>query len=67
MWGKLNNIELPVALRPPVYKTYSYLFGCNLEEAAIQDLEHYRTLGEFFRRRLKPGCRPIDKKALLVS
>lgn len=41
-------------------------FGCNLEEAENPSLSSYPTLGAFFRRRLKPGVRPVAD-ACLVS
>ena len=66
-WGKFNDIELPVWMREPGYKLYSYLFGVNLDEVAEADLRTYSNLGEFFYRELKPGVRPIDEKSPLVS
>ncbi|KAK9454539.1 phosphatidylserine decarboxylase-domain-containing protein [Dipodascopsis uninucleata] len=66
LWGKFNAIELPMWMREPGYKLYSYVFGVNLDEVGEQDLRTYRNLGEFFYRELKPGVRPIDP-SLLVS
>lgn len=66
-WGKFNYIDLPVWMREPGYKLYSYMFGVNLSEVAEDDLKTYTNLGEFFYRELKPGARPIDEKAPLVS
>lgn len=60
LWGWINSINLPTVLRTPVLKSYANTFGCNLEEADIDDLKQYRNLGEFFRRSLKPGVRPIQ-------
>lgn len=37
------------------------------QEAAVEDLHHYRNLGEFFRRRLKPAVRPLCSSSCLVS
>ncbi|KAJ3081529.1 phosphatidylserine decarboxylase 1 [Quaeritorhiza haematococci] len=54
-------------MREPVYKFYSWLFGCEISEALEQDLKTYPNLGAFFYRALKPGARPIDDKAALVS
>lgn len=65
-WGKFNDIDLPVWMREPGYKLYSYLFGVNLDEVA-NDLNSYSNLGEFFYRELKPGVRPINEDAPLVS
>ncbi|ANB12148.1 phosphatidylserine decarboxylase 1 [Sugiyamaella lignohabitans] len=67
LWGKVNDITLPVWMREPGFKLYSYMFGVNLDEVAEDDLTTYRNLGEFFFRELKPGVRPIDPDAVLVS
>lgn len=32
----------------------------------MEDLHHYRNLGEFFRRRLKPAVRPLCASSCLV-
>lgn len=67
LWGKVNNVDLPVWMRSPIYTAYSKAFDCKLEEAAIQDLRHYKNLGEFFRRRLKASARPINNSCSIVS
>ncbi|KAJ3218545.1 phosphatidylserine decarboxylase 1 [Dinochytrium kinnereticum] len=67
LWGWLNGLTVPTFLRTPLYKTYSYAFGCNLDEMLDEDLKSYPNLGEFFYRRLKDGVRPIDPVAALVS
>ncbi|XP_023282646.1 phosphatidylserine decarboxylase proenzyme, mitochondrial isoform X1 [Seriola lalandi dorsalis] len=66
-WGRLNGVELPTWLRRPVYSLYIWTFGVNMQEAAVEDLHHYRNLGEFFRRRLKPAVRPLCTSSCLVS
>ena len=38
-----------------------------MDEAAVRDLEHYKNLSELFRRRLRPGVRPVDKNCTVVS
>jgi phosphatidylserine decarboxylase len=60
-WGRFNEIPLPVFMRAPGFKVYSWFFGVNLDEVA-EPLESYRNLSEFFYRQLKPGCRPIDPR-----
>jgi len=67
LWGQFNQLELPKWLRYPAFRLYIWLFGCCLEEAAVQDLSKYRNLSEFFRRNLRPGIRPIDHSQILVS
>jgi len=42
------------------------IFGCDVTEAAVQDLSHYKNLGEFFRRSLRPDVRPIDTQHSLL-
>ncbi|KAL5551442.1 hypothetical protein UlMin_001618 [Ulmus minor] len=58
-WGYLTGVEIPVSLRPYVYRAWARAFHSNLEEAALP-LEEYASLKEFFVRALKEGCRPID-------
>ncbi|KAJ0236730.1 Phosphatidylserine decarboxylase proenzyme 1 [Hirschfeldia incana] len=58
-WGSLTSVEIPVWMRPFVYKAWSRAFHSNLEEAALP-LEEYASLRDFFVRSLKEGCRPID-------
>ncbi|ODQ65968.1 phosphatidylserine decarboxylase [Nadsonia fulvescens var. elongata DSM 6958] len=67
LWGDFNGIILPVWMREPGYKLYSYIFGANLDEVAEPDLKVFANLGEFFFRKLKDGARPIDQNAPLVS
>ncbi|KAJ8775054.1 hypothetical protein K2173_020058 [Erythroxylum novogranatense] len=59
LWGSLTSVELPIWLRPYVYKAWARAFHSNLDEAALP-LEEYASLREFFVRTLKEGCRPID-------
>ncbi|KAL5748457.1 hypothetical protein ACOSP7_025498 [Xanthoceras sorbifolium] len=59
-WGFLTSVELPVWMRPYVYKAWARAFHSNLEEAALP-LEEYTSLKEFFVRTLKQGSRPIDR------
>ncbi|XP_041826327.1 phosphatidylserine decarboxylase proenzyme, mitochondrial [Melanotaenia boesemani] len=66
-WGRLNGVNLPSWLRKPIYSLYIWTFGVNMQEAAVEDLHHYRNLGEFFRRRLKPAVRPVCASSCLIS
>ncbi|XP_057787005.1 phosphatidylserine decarboxylase proenzyme 1, mitochondrial [Salvia miltiorrhiza] len=58
-WGSLTGMELPIWLRPYVYKAWARAFHSNLEEAQLP-LEEYASLREFFVRKLKESSRPID-------
>jgi phosphatidylserine decarboxylase len=60
LWGRLNELDLPYALRVPGFKLYAWIFGVNLDEVAEPDLHAYPNLAAFFYRALKPGVRTID-------
>lgn len=59
VWGSLTSVEVPVWMRPYVYKAWARAFHSNLEEAA-RPLDEYTSLRDFFVRTLKEGSRPID-------
>lgn len=65
LYGLVNSYELPVWFRVPGYKFYSWVFGVNLDECEPSDLREYRSMSEFFMRRLKPGVRPIADAPLV--
>ncbi|ODM88070.1 Phosphatidylserine decarboxylase proenzyme [Orchesella cincta] len=66
-WGWLHSVTLPVWARTPVLKAYASAFNCSLSEAEVEDLREYENLGQFFRRGLKPGIRPISYESPVVS
>lgn len=66
-WGYINDMTVPMVLRAPLYKTYSYFCGCNLSEMEEEDLTTYGNLGEFFYRKIKSTVRVIDQTHDLVS
>lgn len=41
-------------------KRFIRLYGVNLSEALVQDLNHYASFHEFFIRKLKADIRPVD-------
>ncbi|KAF3920002.1 hypothetical protein ABW21_db0201112 [Orbilia brochopaga] len=67
LWGKFNEIPLPVFLRPAGFRLYAFIFGVNISEAKNQDLKSYRNLAEFFYREIDPAVRPVDLSAAIVS
>ncbi|ODV88287.1 hypothetical protein CANARDRAFT_26442 [[Candida] arabinofermentans NRRL YB-2248] len=67
LWGKMNNIELPLWLREPAFKLYSKAFGVKLDEMKDPELKHYKNLGDFFYREIRPETRPLNQNALLTS
>ena len=50
---------VPAPLRKPAYRAFARATGADLSEAELE-LGAYRSLGELFARRLRPGVRPID-------
>jgi len=64
--GDLSKREIPRWARRLIFGTYCWFYQVNLDEAIESDLTQYPTLNEFFRRKLKPECRPIDQNADLV-
>ncbi|CAM8934656.1 unnamed protein product [Rhodiola kirilowii] len=58
-WGYLSSVEIPLWMRPHVYKAWARAFHSNLEEASLP-MEHYASLRDFFIRSLKEGSRPVD-------
>ncbi|KAF3926892.1 hypothetical protein ABW20_dc0104926 [Dactylellina cionopaga] len=67
LWGKFNEIPLPVIFRPFGFKLYAFIFGANIAEAKNQDLTSYRNLAEFFYREIDPAVRPINASSAIVS
>ena len=65
--GDLSKKEIPIFARNTIFGAYCNFYGVNIEEAVESDISKYRTLSEFFRRKLKPGVRPIDVQSELVA
>jgi hypothetical protein len=65
--GWITRLYLPVWLRPLIFKFYIKIFSCHAHEMLNEDLKSYRTISEFFRRKIKMELRPIDKESPLVS
>lgn len=59
IWGKFNEMEIPVWMREPGFKLYGWIFGCNFDEIREKDLKKFRNLAEFFYREIDPARRPI--------
>jgi phosphatidylserine decarboxylase len=51
--------QLPRALRRPLYRAFARRVGADLHEVELP-LEDYRSLDEFFTRKLRQGARPIE-------
>lgn len=55
----IANFQFPSWIMEKIILIYSSLLKVNLDEAE-HPVSHYKTLNEFFIRRLKKGVRPID-------
>jgi len=51
--GRVMNITVPTFLRSTVYGFYMKLYNVNREEIEEQDLTKYRSLKDFFIRKIK--------------
>lgn len=60
--GLATRAPAPPRMHQAVMRTFARSYGVNLDEAA-EPIESFRTFGEFFTRRLKPGARTVDTAA----
>lgn len=58
--GRIAFMSLPKIIRVSLLRLFARHYGVNLDEAE-KPLEDYKSLQEFFTRRLKPGARPQDE------
>jgi len=65
--GWVARLYIPVWLRPLIFTFYIKTFGCHAHEMYNQDLKSYRTISDFFRRKINMDLRPIDKESPLIS
>lgn len=65
--GWVHQIDLPQPIRKPLLNLFVSAYGCNLKEAIIEDINSYRSLGDFFGRQLKKEVRPVHPGDCLVS
>lgn len=54
--GRLADVPVPRTMRRPLFRTFATAVGADLSEVE-KPLEEYRTMNDFFVRRLKPGLR----------
>lgn len=59
------SIPVPSQLREQAYSQYCSVLGCDAKEAH-KDLKSFRSLAEFFQRRIRADLRPIEEKSALV-
>lgn len=65
-WGLFQHIDWKYDfIKTNLYKAYIKAAGVDLDEALVTDLTRYKNLNSFFRRRLKPGLRPIAETKIV--
>lgn len=57
--GFLADLPVPTPLRPTLYRAFARATGALMEEVQMP-LGQYGSLGAFFARPLREGCRPVD-------
>jgi len=67
VWGAVTSYELPFPLNILSVWLFAVCTGCSRDEAEYSDLSSYKTVSQFFTRKLKPGLRPINPERSLVS
>lgn len=65
LWGATTSKQYPQPVQTQLNLMYAWITGCNLDEAEKEPSE-YISLNHFFKRKLKPGLRPIEDQAKLV-
>lgn len=63
--GSLVNFQFWPFFQGPFILLFARVFGCDLTEQTLPYTE-YKSLGDFFKRHLKEGVRPLDPEAQLV-
>jgi phosphatidylserine decarboxylase len=66
IYGQVNSLPIPYHLRHLAYTSWAMAFKAKLDEVPLP-LTAYPSLVSFFTRKLKPGVRPVDDKAAIVS
>lgn len=69
-WSKLFSYNIyPKSFRQSFYTYFARVFDADVNECEYgpDQLHHYANFGEFFRRNLKTGVRPIDPTSPIVS
>lgn len=59
--GVAAHAELPRPITRAAIRAFARAFKIDVEEAD-RPLSEFRTVGDFFTRRLRPGARPIDRR-----
>lgn len=63
--GMSARATVPTFLRRAAYSAFANVVGADLSEAE-HELTEYRSLGEVFSRRLRPGLRVVESKGIVA-
>jgi len=66
-WGAIAETTLPSPVAASLIFLFCWLFGAKLREAERSSAFSYRSLSDFFTRRLAKGLRPICEESKMVS
>ncbi len=64
--GWIYSHEIPEDLRPLIFHIYAWMFDVNLNEVELP-LKRYKSMQDFFTRKLKKGSRPVDEQCEITS
>lgn len=67
LWGWAAALPLPAPLDRLSIQLYATMAKCNVHEAEHADLSEYKTVSDFFTRRLRADARPVCPLSALVS
>ncbi|CAI2368306.1 unnamed protein product [Moneuplotes crassus] len=59
--GWFASLNLPQFVLLPILKMYISVYKINTDEILIEDLKEYKSISQFFIRKLKEGVRTIDE------
>jgi phosphatidylserine decarboxylase len=62
--GLMANHKTPV-IKNYLIRDFINRYQVNMQEALIEDVADYACFNDFFVRRLKPGCRPVDEASIV--
>jgi len=65
LFGVIASLNLPRPLLKGIFHFYVIHYNVKTSEAE-KNLEEYKTINEFFTRKLKPGLRPVDSRATSI-
>jgi phosphatidylserine decarboxylase len=65
--GVVANLKLPTFLRSPIFNFYMKIYNVNYDEILEKDLKSYKTVNEFFIRKIDMKKRIPDSSAKIVS